>query len=339
MAHKTVFISYSWDSIEHQNWVLNLANILVTNGVDVILDQYELSAGKEMTFFMEKSLTADKILIILTPSFKNKADKREGGVGYEYSLFTQEYYEKQSDQSRIIPILRIGDKDTSSPAFIRTRLYHDMRNDSTFDAKWFELIKIIIDKPLVQKPILGKLPEFDKPLTPDVEKRLNDFKAQEKLVYEKRAFIGSTEGVELFLKESNSVLKNIQSGIEHYRNNFGLGFTTKTDSYNMSYLLSTINYTTFYRAVYEASNSANGAHFILNFFRGPVGLADLGIDYSGPIEVISKDKYFFDLDENKSPIWVNENDKTDILKTKDISALIFREIINNEITEREKKLK
>jgi hypothetical protein len=338
MAHKTVFISYSWDSEEHQNWVLNLANTLVTNGVDVILDQYELSAGKEMTFFMEKSLTADKILIILTPKYKAKADKREGGVGYEYSLFTQEYYDKQPDQTKIIPILRTGDKDTSSPTFIKTRLYHDMRNDPTFDAKVFELIKIVIDKPLVPKPILGKIPEFDKPLTPDIEKRLNDFKAQEKLVNEKRALIGSKQGVDLFLNESNSVLRNIQSGIEHYKNNFGFYFTTKSNPYNLSYLLSTVNYTTFYRAVYAASNSAHGAHFILNFFRGPVGLEDLGVDYNGSVEVISKDKYFFDLDENKSPIWVNENDKTNILKTKDIPALIFREIINNEITEREKKL-
>ncbi len=90
MKNKTVFISYSWDSPEHSEWVLNFANDLVKGGVDVMLDQYDLSAGKELTHFMEKSVGADKIIMIMTPNYKLKADKREGGVGFEYSLITQE---------------------------------------------------------------------------------------------------------------------------------------------------------------------------------------------------------------------------------------------------------
>src|SRR5690242_7194473 len=90
-----VFISYSWDGSDHQEWVFDLANNLVKHGVDVILDQYDLSVGMEITHFMEKALTADKILVILTPNYKLKAHKRQGGVGYEYSLMTREYYEME----------------------------------------------------------------------------------------------------------------------------------------------------------------------------------------------------------------------------------------------------
>ena len=39
----TVFISYSHDSDEHKNWVLQLATRLRSNGVDVILDRWNLN--------------------------------------------------------------------------------------------------------------------------------------------------------------------------------------------------------------------------------------------------------------------------------------------------------
>lgn len=339
MKNKIVFISYSWDSESHKEWVLKLGDSLVSNGVDVILDQYELSAGKEMTHFMEKSLTVDKILMILTPNYKAKADNRQGGVGYEYSLYTQEYYEKQYDKTKIIPILRTGDKNTSSPSYIKTRMYHDMRNDNLFDSKLFEFIKIILDKPLVKKPPLGKVPDFEKDIPPDTEKRLKDYQVLEKIVREKRAIINSTRGVEIFQRETRTIFEKINSGIEHYRSNFNFPFHIIPHEYDLNYLLSTVHYTFFYKPVHYASNSAHDSHIILNFFIGPVGLEEMGIDYDGPKEVIFKKKYFFELDDNKNTIWVNEKDKGDILKTEDIDKLIFRELINNEINYREKKLR
>jgi hypothetical protein len=52
----TVFISYSWDSEEHKKWVLDLANKLVKEGVNVILDRYELRPGKSLPHFVETSI-------------------------------------------------------------------------------------------------------------------------------------------------------------------------------------------------------------------------------------------------------------------------------------------
>jgi len=37
-----LFVSYSHDSQPHKDWVLQLATRLVKNGVDVILDQWDL---------------------------------------------------------------------------------------------------------------------------------------------------------------------------------------------------------------------------------------------------------------------------------------------------------
>ena len=47
------FISYSHDNEDHKEWVLNLASRLVENGVNVILDQWNLSLGGDLPSFME----------------------------------------------------------------------------------------------------------------------------------------------------------------------------------------------------------------------------------------------------------------------------------------------
>jgi len=53
---KTVFISYSHDSEEHKAWVKHLATVLIKNGVEVILDHWDLRAGKEIPQFVEESI-------------------------------------------------------------------------------------------------------------------------------------------------------------------------------------------------------------------------------------------------------------------------------------------
>ena len=42
------FISYSHDSSDHKRWVAVLATKLRENGVDVILDQWDLSLGDDL---------------------------------------------------------------------------------------------------------------------------------------------------------------------------------------------------------------------------------------------------------------------------------------------------
>lgn len=39
---KKVFISYSWTNVTHEKWVLELAERLVSDGVDVVLDKWDL---------------------------------------------------------------------------------------------------------------------------------------------------------------------------------------------------------------------------------------------------------------------------------------------------------
>lgn len=157
-----VFISYSWDNEPHKEWVLKLANYLIEKGgCDVTLDQYDLSTGGNMTHFMEKGVAdTDKVLLILTPNYKLKADGRQGGVGMEYSMISQGLYTMQSDNKKFLPILREGSLKTSAPTYVQTTIYHDMTNDLMFDKTAFDLLRAIHDKPKLVKPKRGAIPDF-----------------------------------------------------------------------------------------------------------------------------------------------------------------------------------
>ena len=56
-----VFISYSWTSNEHQQWVLDLATALRDNGVDAILDKWDLKEGHDANAFMERMVTDETV--------------------------------------------------------------------------------------------------------------------------------------------------------------------------------------------------------------------------------------------------------------------------------------
>jgi ABC-type antimicrobial peptide transport system permease subunit len=161
IENPSVFISYSWDDEGHKIWVLNLAKRLRENGIEVILDRYELQGGKNITHFMERALgNADKVLVIFTPNYKLKADNREGGVGYEYSILNNDIYKNIAGNSKYIPVLKNGTMETSVPAFIQQFIAIDMRDDAQYEQKIREMTLTLYDKSIIEKPVLGKKPKW-----------------------------------------------------------------------------------------------------------------------------------------------------------------------------------
>ena len=68
-----IFISYSWSS---DNFTLPLAERLVSHGVDVVLDKWDLKEGQDKYAFMEQCVNdpqIDKVLIICDRSYTEKA--------------------------------------------------------------------------------------------------------------------------------------------------------------------------------------------------------------------------------------------------------------------------
>lgn len=146
MNNPTVFISYSWDSEEHKCWVKLLSDKLVENGIVTLLDQNDLVLGDPLTQFMEKSITkSDYVLIICTPMYKQKADMRKGGVGYEESIITADVYMNQNHR-KYIPILASGSWETSIPTWAVGKLGVDLMKKTFAGAEFDKLITTITGK-------------------------------------------------------------------------------------------------------------------------------------------------------------------------------------------------
>ena len=74
-----VFISYSWSSLEYQERVTRIVNMLRDNGIDTVYDKYDLEQGASVHKFMEKIVndpTITKVLIFCDKQYAEKANAR-----------------------------------------------------------------------------------------------------------------------------------------------------------------------------------------------------------------------------------------------------------------------
>lgn len=338
MTRKTIFISYSWDDPVHIDWVRNLADGIIDNGIDVILDQYDLSVGSDLFFFMQKAMTADKVVLILTPNYKLKADKREGGVGAESSLITQALYEGIPDQTRFIPVLRSGDKNSSCPVFMKNIVFHDMKDDRIFNLRLFELIKILKNEPINVKPKLGKLQSFDNEIFPDLKKTFFEIQKKEEFLRRKNSIINSEEGVILFKKTVLNIVKQITLYLDNQENNYGLKITkVSNDIDNINF--TTGSFTTNFKSQDWFSDSVSQANVNINLYAGLFGFGNFWNRPNYPTKLIDSTIYKFDLDENLSPKFINPM-FPDIKSTpNEIATSVVRDIITKELELRASKIK
>jgi len=159
-----VFISYSWSNSQHEEKVISLAERLMSQGVDVVLDKWDLKEGQDKYHFMEQAVTnteIDRVLLICDKMYSEKADKRDGGVGDETTIISPELY-KQVDQGKYIPVIFEVDEDNKPycPTYVKSRIYIDLSSDENYETEYEKLIRNIHEKPFYKKPALGKKPEW-----------------------------------------------------------------------------------------------------------------------------------------------------------------------------------
>ena len=160
MATPKVFISYSHDTLEHKMWVMKLAQKLMDNGIEAMLDMWELGPGDDIARFMERGLKeADRVLMVCTEKYVLKAEAGQGGAGYEKMIMTADYM-KHVDSKRVIPIIRQNGTN-HVPAFLGTKLYMDFSTEERAEYAFDELARELHGKPLYSKPRLGSVPNFD----------------------------------------------------------------------------------------------------------------------------------------------------------------------------------
>lgn len=164
MENPKLFISYSWSSPEHEQWVLKLATELRENGIDVILDKWDLKEGQDADVFMEKMVTDEsvkKVAMIFDKTYAEKADKRKGGVGTEAQIISRKIYES-TDQNKYVAIVAERDDNDNAyvPTYYQSRIYIDLSDSNLYAKNFDQLLRWVFDKPLYQKPEIGSTPSF-----------------------------------------------------------------------------------------------------------------------------------------------------------------------------------
>jgi hypothetical protein len=159
-----VFVSYSWSSPAHEDFVQSLAAKLSANGVYVRLDKWDLKEGQDKFAFMESMVTdptVSKVLVICDAQYKAKADGRKGGVGTETEIISSEIYGKVT-QEKFIPIVVEYDeaRQPTLPTFMKSRIYIDLSDDDVFGDSFMQLLHVIYDRPRYKRPELGAPPDF-----------------------------------------------------------------------------------------------------------------------------------------------------------------------------------
>lgn len=164
MSAPKVFISYSWSSPEHQQWVVDLATQLRESGVDAILDKWDLKEGHDSIAFMERMVTdtdVQKVVIVSDRQYSERANDRRGGVGTETQIISPQIYAK-ADQDKFVVVVSEVDAEGKAflPAYYGSRIFINLSREDIYPENFEQLVRWIFGKPLFPKPSVGKPPAY-----------------------------------------------------------------------------------------------------------------------------------------------------------------------------------
>lgn len=144
-----VFISYARENDEAIQTILSFANYLRNFGIIPFLDEIENDIHPSVNFkeYMETGpLISDKIIIVLSNAYKNRADNNYGGVGEECEIFKEDY-KKTPDKYIFVSICKgnkILEANTITPKIFQGVSVHPLNsNQDSFD----DLIRKIYNIP------------------------------------------------------------------------------------------------------------------------------------------------------------------------------------------------
>ena len=158
-----LFISYSQADDRHRDWVVDLAERLLDDGVEVIMDRWDLRYGHEMFVFMEQMVTnptVDKVLIVCDSQYKEKADKRIGGVGSEVELMVN-CIANDTAQEKFFALACEKDEQGNGciPNYLSSRFYIDFSAEEDFELNYDRLLFFVYGREYHKKPPRGQTPE------------------------------------------------------------------------------------------------------------------------------------------------------------------------------------
>ena len=156
-----IFISYSWSS---DDIVVPLAERLMSHGVQVVLDKWDLKEGQDKYAFMEQCVNdpeISKVLIICDKKYAEKANLRKGGVGDETVIISGEVYGKM-EQEKFIPVIAEKDEEGNPyvPTYIKSRIYIDLSDMENMKKNTKNFSETYMRNQFIENPKLGQRPDW-----------------------------------------------------------------------------------------------------------------------------------------------------------------------------------
>lgn len=149
----TAFVSYSWDDDVHIAWARELATRLRADGVAASIDQWAAVPGDQLTEFMERAIAENKhVVIVCTPRYKERSEKRVGGVGYEGDIMTAELL-RERNRRKFIPVLRRGTWRDAAPSWLSGSYFIDLSDGPRYEAQYEDLLNTLFGARPVAPPL------------------------------------------------------------------------------------------------------------------------------------------------------------------------------------------
>lgn len=155
-----VFVSYSWDSDDHQQRVKLLVDDLRRDGFDATMDLYALNPPEGLPAWMLNSIRkADYVLMVITETYRKRCEGDEDpgkgkGVKWETGIITRRIYQDEFKNGKFLPVvLNKADAD-AMPSVLIGNVYFDVS-----DPKGLErLVRLMSDQPEYVPPPIGRTP-------------------------------------------------------------------------------------------------------------------------------------------------------------------------------------
>jgi tetratricopeptide (TPR) repeat protein len=155
----TALISYSHDSPEHEQRVLELCNRLRARGIDAFVDQFLPGAPSEgWPLWMERQIESrDFTLMVCTEAYRQRFMEEEAsgigrGVVWEARILRNLLYEDSERHSRIVPVLIESGARPFVPTVFRSHFY-DLSDERGFES----LLRHLLREPGAEVGALGSL--------------------------------------------------------------------------------------------------------------------------------------------------------------------------------------
>lgn len=173
MTTPKVFISYSHDSPEHQQRVLELSNRLRSDGVDCHIDQYEISPPEGWPTWMARMIReADFVIVVCTPTYLRRFNGEEKagvglGVRWESMLGMQDIYDRGALNVKFVPIIFDYADAASIPSVLRGATHFCLKSDEGYGQLYARLLCI----PRATRPLLGAVKQHILRPAPPLDRR------------------------------------------------------------------------------------------------------------------------------------------------------------------------